>query len=592
MGCDACKGKGNCCSVEAESFKILLMGNPNVGKSVIFSKYTSLNVLASNYAGTTVSFTKGEFKYRGSSGMIIDVPGIYSLKSESPAEDVAVKMLDQENADVIFCVLDATNLERNLFLALQLKQKGIPIVFALNFVDVAKKRGISIDRLKLQEELNAPVVETVAIQGVGLKELLEKALAQKDKGKRPESVIKYQATEKLWKESEAIASKVISKQAYKETFLEKLGNLTVKPLPGLPIAVLVLAVLVGFVVGGGITLRQQILLPVINGYVIPFVVSLVAMFVNEGTVLFNVLVGDYGAIVKMIEWPLALILPYVFLFYVALSFLEDSGYLPRLGVLVDGIFQKIGMQGGNVVPFIMGYGCAVPAILGAKAATSQKERITIAALVSLAVPCVAQTGAFISLLGEQSIFALVVVYLISFLGIIIAGVVLKKLVPGKVDLIILEIPNMLWPDMKALFKKIYIRVKHFIIEAQVPMFIAIVFAALLAETGVLDRAGEVLEPLVSGWLGLPKDATLSLILGVIRRELAVLPLLELDLTTLQLIVGAVVALFYLPCLSVLAVLIKEFSLKIALSITAMTVIVAILAGGIVNIVGGVILSIV
>lgn len=140
MGCDACKGKNNCLNFDGGTLKVLLMGNPNVGKSVIFSKFTSLDVLASNYAGTTVSFTKGEFKYKGKSGVIIDVPGIYSLRSESPAEDVAIKMLE-EDADVLFCVLDATNLERNLFLALQLKQKGIPIVFALNFLDVAKKKG-------------------------------------------------------------------------------------------------------------------------------------------------------------------------------------------------------------------------------------------------------------------------------------------------------------------------------------------------------------------------------------------------------------------------------------------------------------------
>ena len=259
--------------------------------------------------------------------------------------------------------------------------------------------------------------------------------------------------------------------------------------------------------------------------------------------MYNILVGEYGVLIKGIEWPFALVLPYVFLFYVALSFLEDSGYLPRLGVLVDGILKRIGLNGGNIIPIIMGYGCAVPAILGSRAATTKKERIIIASIVSLSVPCVAQTGAFISLLGEQSVLALIAVYLISFFAMFISGVIAKKLIPGKSDPILLEIPNLLMPDVKALLKKISIRTKHFMIEAEIPMVLAIAFAALVVETGALNAAARFIEPFVGGWLGLPKEATLGLILGVLRRELAVLPLLELDLSTMQLLVAQLWSLF-------------------------------------------------
>ena len=561
--------------------KVLLMGNPNVGKSVIFSKLTGMNVIASNYTGTTVSFTKGEININGRKATLIDVPGVYSLKSTSKAEEVAVSILENENADAIICVIDATNLERNLYLALELKEKNIPMVFAVNLSDVAANQGIEIDIEALEEELAAPVIPTIAIRNKGLREILNKVSEAIYSNKKTDEEREKLTEDELWKRSEDIAKKVQKIRESDPTFLEKMGDLMLKPFPGIPIAFLVIALMLGVVVGGGKALRGGILLPIINNLYAPFVKSLVSKFVSEG-ILYNILVGEYGVLIKGIEWPFALVLPYVFLFYVALSFLEDSGYLPRLGVLVDGILKRIGLNGGNIIPIIMGYGCAVPAILGSRAATTKKERIIIASIVSLSVPCVAQTGAFISLLGEQSVLALIAVYLISFFAMFVSGVIAKKLIPGKSDPILLEIPNLLMPDIKALLKKISIRTKHFMIEAEIPMVIAIAFAALVVETGVLNAAAGFIEPFVGGWLGLPKEATLGLILGVLRREFAVLPLLELNLSTIQLLVASVVALFYLPCLSVFAVLIKEFGVKTALIISSFTFVTALVVGGLIN----------
>ncbi|HOA97594.1 MAG TPA: ferrous iron transporter B [Acetivibrio saccincola] len=561
--------------------KVLLMGNPNVGKSVIFSKLTGMNVIASNYTGTTVSFTKGEININGRKATLIDVPGVYSLKSTSKAEEVAVSILENENADAIICVIDATNLERNLYLALELKEKNIPMVFAVNLSDVAANQGIEIDIEALEEELAAPVIPTIAIRNKGLREILNKVSEAIYSNKKTDEEREKLTEDELWKRSEDIAKKVQKIRESDPTFLEKMGDLMLKPFPGIPIAFLVIALMLGVVVGGGKALRGGILLPIINNLYAPFVKSLVSKFVSEG-ILYNILVGEFGVLIKGIEWPFALVLPYVFLFYVALSFLEDSGYLPRLGVLVDGILKRIGLNGGNIIPIIMGYGCAVPAILGSRAATTKKERIIIASIVSLSVPCVAQTGAFISLLGEQSVLALIAVYLISFFAMFVSGVIAKKLIPGKSDPILLEIPNLLMPDIKALLKKISIRTKHFMIEAEIPMVIAIAFAALVVETGVLNAAAGFIEPFVGGWLGLPKEAILGLILGVLRREFAVLPLLELNLSTIQLLVASVVALFYLPCLSVFAVLIKEFGVKTALIISSFTFVTALVVGGLIN----------
>ena len=275
-------------------------------------------------------------------------------------------------------------------------------------------------------------------------------------------------------------------------------------------------------------------------------------------------------------------LPYVFLFYIVLSFLEDSGYFPRLGILLDAILRRLGIQGGNIVPFIMGYGCAVPAILGTRASTSPKERLIVASLVSLAVPCVAQTGAFIALLGDVSVAVLILMYLMSFGSIFLGGFLLNKMIPGKISPILLEVPNLLKPEPRVLLKKIWIRTKQFMIEAEVPMVIAIGFAALVVETGFLNSISHYIDPLVVNWLGLPTEASLALILGIIRRELAVLPLIELELSTLQLLVGSVVALYYLPCLSVVAVLIKEFGFKVASFISVSTIFIALFVAGLIN----------
>ncbi len=555
------------------------MGNPNVGKSVIFSKLTGLDVLTANYAGTTVSYTEGHVHYRGKTATLIDVPGTYSLEATSPAEEVAVGFLE-EGANVIICVLDATNLERNLNIALQIKHKDVPIIYALNLIDVAENKGISIDIKQLERELGAPVIPTVATRNIGLEELLYKAwqVALEE----PVRIKPIQMShDQRWQEVGRIVEKVQVVEHRHPTFWDRMGDLTVQPLPGLPIALLVLTCSMLFVVGGGQGLRALLLLPLLNDYYIPAITSLVSSFVAEG-ILLNVLVGEYGVLIKGIEWPFFLILPYVTLFYIVMSLLEDSGYLPRLGILLDSLLRRIGMAGSNVVPMVMGYGCAVPAILGTRAATSKKQRLMITSLVALAVPCTAQSGAFIALLGDQSILALVFVYAVSFMAILVAGAVLNRVIPGESEPMLMEVPNLLKPSSSALIQKIWIRIKQFLLEAEIPMIAGILFAALLVETGLLLVIGDVLKPLVEGWLGLPKEASLALMLGIVRRELGVLPLLELELTTLQLIVGSLVALFYLPCITVMAIIIKEFNLKMSFYVLGFTTITAFTLAGLFN----------
>lgn len=584
MGCHSTTAQEK---FDDKKVKILLMGNPNVGKSVVFSKLTGVHVDSSNYTGTTVDYTLGDINYNNITGTMIDVPGTYSLEATSEAERVAVSLLE-EGADVIIYVLDATHLERNLYLAHQLKEYPIPVVYSLNLLDVAERQGIKIDVEKLSEELGSPVIPTIAVKNVGLRDLMKTAIELAKEKKEPEPKLE---DEERWDKIKNIVDKVQSKVEKEITFIQKLEYWTVQPWPGIPIALLVLAASIGFVVGGGKALRALILLPLVRDVISPFLANIVSLVVPAG-ILRNVLVGEFGIFVIGIEWPFALILPYVTLFYIVFSFLEDSGFLPRIGVLADGILRRIGIQGGNIIPIMLGYGCAVPAIIGTRAANTYKERIMVASLVSFAIPCASQSGAFFSLLGDKSMLSLIFVYLMSILAMLTVGVVLNKRIPGKSQPMLLEVPNLLLPDRKSFMKKLKIKMKHFLVDAEGPMLIGIVIASIIAETGILNEFSKLIAPFVEGWLGLPKEASLSLLLGIIRRELAVLPLLEMSLNTLQLTVGAVVALFYLPCLSAFGVLVKEFSVKTALFIGLITTTSAFLFGGLVNHIGSFIIGLI
>jgi ferrous iron transport protein B len=572
--------------------KILLMGNPNVGKSIFFSELTGVKAISSNYAGTTVSFMEGQVALGEKKYTLIDVPGTYSLTPSTEAEAVATRFVES-GALAIICVFDASNLERNLCLALQLKKYNIPVVYALNLIDVAARQGIIVNDKLLAQELGATVIPTVAVKREGVESLkaelqflLEKKSIKKDKpcnncSSCPSSNRCNQTT---WNTAKEIARRVIKREKIAPGFADKLGDNMMKPWPGIPLAFLAIAVLIAFVAGGGELLREFVLLPLVEHAIVPFFTWVFSSFIPEGVFL-NILVGEYGIFVISFEWILALILPYVFLFYVAFSFLEDSGYLPRLSILFDNIMRKIGVQGGSLLHVMMGFGCAVPAIIGTRNATSKKERLIIAAAICFAIPCISQTAALVSLFSSSAWWllpAIIGFWILLFVGVVFIS---SKIIKGKVDPLLIEVPNLLLPSPRPYFRKLAIRMKHFLKDAEVPLLIAIVIVAIVTETGLLNWIAGFAEPFMSGWLGLPPEAALALILGVIRREMAVVPLLVLGLNPLQVFVAGVVALMYLPCISVFGILVKEFKLKTALILTLSTIALALLAGGLINQVG-------
>lgn len=584
--------------VLASENKILLMGSPNVGKSVFFSAFTNIHVVSSNYAGTTVSYMKGTLPLNGVNYNLIDVPGTYSLTATSEAEEVAVKFLTSNPKAILF-VLNAADLEGSVKLALEVLEYNIPMVAALNLSDVAERQGRKINLKLLEKKLGIPVVPTVAVKGQGLKELEDKlaeVLAEADSQAcaacgscagcsgcpAGAPVLSY------WERAREIVAACVTDTNAAPSRLDRFGEALLRPWPGILLSIIIMLASLGVVVGAGKALRAVLLLPLVNQGIVPLFERLFAGIAMP-EVLRNVLIGQFGIFRISFEWILALVMPYVLLFQLVFSFLEDSGILPRMAVLFDNVMSKLGVQGGSLINIMLGFGCAVPAIIGTRTATTRKERLIITTIVCFSIPCISQTGALISLLSDYSYWLLLAVFLTGASVFILMARLTSRMLKGKVDPLVIEIPNLLMPERKAYFKKFFVRVKQFLVDAEGPMMIAVVIAALLAETGILNGISSFLKPLVSGWLGLPPEASMSLILGIIRREMSVAPLLSMNLTGLQMYVGAVVSMIYVPCLSVFGILAKEFNLKVALSIVAGTVFLALLMGGVLNHLGQLVL---
>ena len=569
--------------------KILLMGHPNVGKSVFFTHLTGIDAISSNFAGTTVSYTQGKMLLKESSYTLIDVPGVFSLTTTSEAEEVAQLFLKSQ-PQAIICVLDATNLQRSLELALELQGYDIPTVYALNFLDVAKEKGIQIQVPLLSQLLNAPVIETVAVIGQGFESLKAALMAiMRSKESCPSCPSSSCASCSLsdttvYDTAKEITQKVRTTTSPADKKKATLSDWMIRPSTGIPIALLIMALALGIIVGGGKALRAVFFLPLVNGLIIPFFRNVFGSFIPEG-LLQNVLIGEYGIFVIGFEWPFALILPYVFLFYVVFSFLEDFGYLPRLSILFDQIMSRLGLQGGSIINIMMGYGCAIPAIIGTRACTTRKERLVVTSLVCFTIPCISQTGALIELISRNSyglFVPLIGIALLVFIGVAaMAGKILK----GNVPPMIIQVPNLLIPNGKTYGKKLLIRMKHFLLEAEGPMLIAVVIAAVFKETGILDFVSVLASPFIQGWLGLPAQATDGLLLGIVRREMSIAPLVGLNLSNLQVLVAALVSLFYLPCLSVFGIIASEFNAKTAVVIALSTTGFAFFIGGVVYQIG-------
>ncbi len=393
--------------------KILLMGNPNVGKSALFSRLTGIHVIASNYPGTTVEFTQGTMGVKAEKAILIDVPGTYDLDATSKAEEIAVKML--EDGDTVINVVDATNLERNLHLTLHLLEKNIPVIIALNVWDDARHKGITIDVKKMEQLLGVPVVPTVAVTGEGIKDLVLRI----PEASSPE--VAQRSEDDRWRETGNIVDKVQSLHHRHHTTLEVIGDASVRHLTGIPIAILAMFAAFKIIRFIGEGLIGNVFEPIFERFWQPLIMQLSSVL-HPGSFFHSIVIGkliegeidfvqSFGLLTTGVFVPIGMVLPYVFSFYLVLGFLEDFGYLPRLAVLMDNIMHRLGLHGWAIIPTLLGLGCNVPGIMATRILEGRRERLITATIISIGVPCAALQAMIFGLVGEHGGSYVGIIYL-------------------------------------------------------------------------------------------------------------------------------------------------------------------------------------
>jgi ferrous iron transport protein B len=566
--------------------RILLMGNPNVGKSVIFSRLTGVHVVSSNYPGTTIGYTQGATKVGTQRADIIDVPGTYTLEPTCEAETIALKML--ETGDVVIDVVDANNLERNLYLTLQLLEKNIPVVVALNMWDEAQHHGISIDLDKLRQLLGVPVIPTVAVSGEGVKDLV----ASIPDAASPGHTVR--GSEERWAAVGRMVEQVQHITHRHHTWLERLADASMRPLTGSIIALAVLAgafLAVRFISESLIT---YVIDPLFERLWAPVILRL-SELMGGGGILHDIVVGQttggevdfiesFGLLTSGLYVPFGMVLPYIISFYLVLGLLEDVGYLPRLAVLVDTLMHRLGLHGYAIIPTLLGFGCNVPGIMATRILESKRERFIAATLISIAIPCASLQAMIFGLVGARGVQYVLMVYGTLLAVWVILGVVLRWTTKGFAPELLIEIPPYRLPSWRAVLQKLWTRVRGFLVEA-IPIVLGAVLAInILYNLGVFDAIADATAPIVTNVLGLPKEAVAALVTGFLRKDVALGLMAPLDLTAGQLVVGSVVLAMFFPCIATFVILLRELGLRGMLKATGIMLVAALTTGAILNLI--------
>jgi ferrous iron transport protein B len=608
--------------VETEQKIIFLLGNPNVGKSTLFSRITGIKTDASNYPGTTVSLLSGEAYFNKKPYAIYDMPGIYSLEEECKTSQEACELLKTAPNDIAVYVADAQNLERNLFFAMDVIALGKPTILLLNKFDSAAKKGIKIDSQKLERMLGVPVIECEGITGKGLKELssaIDKIMAGKLKfNQRGVHLHAHFAEHWQTREREHIhahkhmrglkhyAPRVphtaedkwkligqISAQAQKIThrhpsFMEKMETAASTPLLGIPMALAIMIVSFMFILNAGEFLIN-LLTPLYENYYLPFMQNIFSFAQNTflWTVLFGSAAGaseGFGILSEAVKIAFIDVLSYVIIFYAVLEFLGDLGYLPRFAILMDKILHRVGLHGYSAIPIMLGLGCKVPAIMAARSLETRRQRVIVFALILMMAPCISQTAMMFSILSPHGIKYLLLTFAIMASVGIIIGAVLNKFLAGDTSDIFMEVPSWQLPRPKILAKKITARAKEYIVEA-VPLIILGIFIITLADAaGLVNIITKILRFPIEILMGLPADTAPVVILGFLRKDVSIALLEPYGLSAKQLVTACVFMAMYMPCAGSFFVLLKESGWKDTLMILLITISVSLITGMLINLI--------
>ena len=625
---------------------IVFIGQPNCGKSTLFNAIAGLKAETSNFPGTTVEHTHSKVNHEGNLLNIIDLPGTYSLNPSGEAEKVALTHLFVEKPDLVVNVIDASILGRSLEMTLELIELGYPLVVALNMMDLAEKKGVEIDIEKLESLLGIPVIPTIATHGRGIKELLDSVLTVIAEKKRPSPInwskdvednivdleklipsdfpivsnkrftaVKMIETEKLFfnkmlmeinpslKESldsirgelearhNAPAYEVIAAERHhlafkifeessrvtrrkKIVWLERVDDIIMHPFLGYVILLGVFLAFFFVIFKVGNPLEEFFLSPLnsLRSYLSVHLGNSLLFYLAEG-------------LIQGIGGGVAIVLPYFIPLLFLMSLLEDIGYLARASFLMDKFMHRIGLHGNSVSPFILGFGCNVPAVVSTRILGSRRDRIITTLLIPF-IPCSARTTIILALVAFYMGpfwalgFYFFNIFLLGVLGRILSFFY-KEPTPG----LILEIPTLKMPSLKNMVRKTYVQLKAFIKFAW-PILIAGSVVLALMQYFQLDKyVNLVLSPLVEKALGLPQELGVTLVFGFLRKELSLVMMLQAlgvnyqDLMTVithqQMIIFVVFISFFIPCLSTVAIIWRELGRKIALLSVALNTVVAV-----------------
>ncbi len=650
LGLDCCGGE----PAENPALpKVLVVGNPNVGKSLLFTRLTGRYVTVSNYPGTTVDVSRGHLDAGSARFEVIDTPGMYSFAPITDEERVSCALLMGQRAHAVVHVVDAKNIERMLGLTLQLAEAGLPLVVALNMADEAQDLGIRIDVRRLQERLGVAVVETVATTGRGVRELvrriaeakpakgirvnygpvLEAAVAKAadaigdtghvsartrallllqsdapgtdgappDKGpgelvsqitletrRGLEHSVHYHATLALKEEVRRTLDGVASFPAsHSRTFAEKLSRFLMRPLTGVPVLIAVLYFGLYKFVGslGAGTLVDFLQDTVFKEHIHPPVERIVTGII-PWPVLQELFIGQYGVITLGVRYAVAIILPIVGTFFVAFSILEDSGYLPRMAMLIDRLFKRIGLNGRAVIPMVLGFGCDTMATMVTRTLETRREKVIATVLLALTIPCSAQLGVILGLLEGRPAALLTWAGAIAAM-FVAAGLLISKVLPGEGPTFYMELPPLRLPRVGNVVIKTYTRVAWYFKEV-FPLFIlASVFIWIGRVTGLFQLLIKGLTPLVN-WIGLPDETAVAFLFGFFRRDYGAAGLYDLQkagaLTGNQLTVAAITLTLFLPCIAQFLIMKKERGLKATLLMSAAILVLAFSVGALANVI--------
>ncbi|HET7009237.1 MAG TPA: ferrous iron transport protein B [Anaerolineales bacterium] len=641
------------CHGEAEATfagagEIALVGNPNVGKSVVFHRLTGRYVNVSNYPGTTVEIARSSAPFLPES-TVVDTPGLLMLPVRSEEERITASLLLDEPFRAVVQVGDAKNLRRTLLLTLQLAEMGLPLVLDLNMMDEAEALGLDIRTEELARRLNLSVIPTIAVRSQGI-DSLQAAIASAEPATLsvtypapidaqvtrmveilPPSTIRPRALALLWlskdeaaenwlrqrldasqwrilvdgreqlaellgeppaeaiqrarqAEVDRIAESVIrEKPPAQRSFAQRLGGLAVHPVWGLTILGGVLFALYEFVgVFGAQTLVGWLEGNLFGEIINPWLISWVSRIVPI-RILADILVGPYGVWTMGLTYALALILPIVTTFFLAFGLMEDSGYLPRLAVLSHRLFRVMGLNGRAVLPMVLGLGCVTTATLTTRILETRRERLLAVLLLALAIPCSAQLGVVMGMLGAVSIQATLVWLGVVLLVLICVGWLAARLVPGERSSLLMELPPLRFPAAGNVLVKTAARLEWYLKEVLPLFLLGSLLVFVLDLTGLLGGLARLTEPLVTGWLGLPPEASLAFLLGFLRRDFGATGLFAMQsqglLTPLQTLVAMVTITLFIPCIAAVMMIARQHNWRTTAAIVAVVFPLAFLVGG-------------